>query len=112
MDAMYFFAVNCRVERVAMNRNVHFLFPEISHPEIVIAADIVDMNSAAADIMQCRKNPGKPFGNGVIVFEPEIKEITKDDKAGGVGGYALEECVKFCPFDSFFVGRAAPQMGV
>ena len=66
---------------VAMNCHAGFVSEKIPQPEIVITGDIVDGNSTFHKIGELENNLQLLFGDGVLVLEPEIKEISENDKS-------------------------------
>jgi hypothetical protein len=54
---------------------------KVIHPEIMITADIVDLDAMIPEFMQSEEHFIVGFGDDMLVFEPEIKEIPKDHQA-------------------------------
>jgi hypothetical protein len=65
----------CQFEPVAVHRQSQLALEEVPHPEIVIAADVIDMDTRLCQLLQHEQRLCMPLGNRVLVFEPEVKQI-------------------------------------
>src|SRR5262245_61197225 len=83
--------VNLRLKWFTMDLYPEFLRKKITHPEVVIPGEIMDRNVSIGKLLQCGESSVKSLGNDGSVFEPEIKEVTKDKQFSCGWKYGCEE---------------------
>ena len=63
------FEIHC----VAMNRNPEMFFEKVIHPEIMVAADIIDFDSSVSQVAKHEQHFVMRFGDDILVFKPKVE---------------------------------------
>ena len=64
---------------------------EVTHPEVVVACDVMNRDAPVGKRLQGGQSPVKPLRNNRGVFEPEIKQIPEDAQLPGLWKDPLEK---------------------
>ena len=67
-----------QVEMIATEGDADLRGEVVAHPEIMVAADIIDGNAMFDQIAKHEEDFVMILGNGVFVLEPKIKKIAHD----------------------------------
>jgi hypothetical protein len=85
---------------------------EITQPEIMVAADVINPDAAPDEVSQHKKHLMVLLGNNVFVFEPEIKKVAENHQPVTIDLYLFEQGSDFRQLLGFLVFINRTQMGV
>jgi hypothetical protein len=77
-----------------VNRDVEFFVKIIVHPQVVIAHKKVDGDTAVPYFGEFTEYAYKALGHHVLVFKPEVKQITQQENSGGIFFNAIQPAHK------------------
>jgi hypothetical protein len=95
-----------------MDGNIQFLLEKISHPKIMVAREVADLNTLVPQIFDCKQNLNVPSGNHGSVFKPEIKKITDNVKFPAVIRNMFQKLKEGRFLQSFMFGGVQSKMGI
>lgn len=60
------------------------LFQVVSHPQVVVTGKKINWDTLIPECRQSGQNPDKAFGNHLIVFEPELKQVANEKDGSSI----------------------------
>ena len=76
---------------VVVHGDGHFFFQVVEHPHVVVADEVVQLDSGIGQPGHLPEQAGKAFWHHVAVGEPEVEHVAKEDDHGGILFDALQE---------------------